>query len=117
MSLPKLPPSSRCNYCGQPATGWDHLIPKAKGGTDDPSNLIPACGGCNAAKGRFLLPHQFRLRIGRQNIRKPWLTHVQVNPATRDKLTEQKRGNDTYDDVIRRALAALAEKERAPVGT
>lgn len=28
----------------------DHIIPKSKGGTDDPENLRLACGSCNAAK-------------------------------------------------------------------
>ena len=41
----------RCYYCGGAATEVDHVIPVAKGGTDDRSNLVPACGPCNRAKG------------------------------------------------------------------
>jgi 5-methylcytosine-specific restriction endonuclease McrA len=37
----------RCHYCGQAANTVDHVIPKAKGGTDDPSNLVAACARCN----------------------------------------------------------------------
>jgi 5-methylcytosine-specific restriction endonuclease McrA len=29
----------------------EHIVPKAHGGTDDPSNLAIACASCNHAKG------------------------------------------------------------------
>jgi 5-methylcytosine-specific restriction protein A len=34
-----------------PATTRDHIVPKAKGGSDDDSNLQSACATCNSAKG------------------------------------------------------------------
>ena len=41
-----------CRYCrsteGQLTV--DHVTPVALGGTDDPSNLVAACRGCNAGK-------------------------------------------------------------------
>lgn len=44
-----------CRYCGLTAPdGWleiDHVVPKALGGTDEPSNLCAACVDCNAGKG------------------------------------------------------------------
>ncbi|MCA9368245.1 HNH endonuclease [Candidatus Kaiserbacteria bacterium] len=42
----------RCAYCGtfRPDTR-DHVIPKAQGGTDDPSNLVYSCRSCNSKKG------------------------------------------------------------------
>lgn len=40
-----------CIYCGLDADTLDHLIPKARGGTDDPGNLALACSSCNALKG------------------------------------------------------------------
>ena len=36
-----------CWRCGQPATTVDHIIPRARGGTDDDDNLRAACARCN----------------------------------------------------------------------
>ena len=44
-----------CFYCGDAASHVDHLTPKARGGTDDLSNLVPACATCNVAKGMMTL--------------------------------------------------------------
>jgi len=46
----------RCAYCGQPpiddkSLTIDHVRPRAKGGEDRTSNVIPACRRCNQAKG------------------------------------------------------------------
>ena len=40
-----------CHYCGAPATVLDHVVPIARGGTSDRSNLVPACWNCNTMKG------------------------------------------------------------------
>lgn len=39
-----------CAYCQAEATQVDHIIPRASGGTDEPSNLVAACGPCNLRK-------------------------------------------------------------------
>ena len=39
-----------CRMCGHPATQVDHIIPKARGGTDAESNLQPLCADCHAQK-------------------------------------------------------------------
>lgn len=48
-----------CHYChlkcdcSHPYTtglSIDHIIPKSKGGTDDPDNLVTACCSCNKKK-------------------------------------------------------------------
>jgi 5-methylcytosine-specific restriction endonuclease McrA len=31
-------------------THVDHIVPRVHGGSDDPSNLVAACRGCNLAK-------------------------------------------------------------------
>ena len=48
------------------ATSVDHIKPKAKGGTDDPSNLQSLCSSCRKAKDAIVRgrPLRRRPRIG-----------------------------------------------------
>lgn len=48
-----------CFYCGHPADGLDHVIPRA---ADRVENLVPACTTCNSAKGRKSV-EEYRLRV------------------------------------------------------
>lgn len=42
-----------CHICRKPgATVVDHIIPRARGGSNDPSNLAAAHAACNLTKGR-----------------------------------------------------------------
>jgi 5-methylcytosine-specific restriction endonuclease McrA len=43
--------TNTCRYCGAPATETDHVLPVARGGTDDEANLVACCSDCNQAKG------------------------------------------------------------------
>ena len=42
----------RCEWpgCGEPANEVDHVVPRARGGSDDPGNLRALCVGHHAAK-------------------------------------------------------------------
>lgn len=44
-----------CDYCGHRGTSVtlevDHQTPLARGGADDPSNMVTACWECNREKG------------------------------------------------------------------
>lgn len=44
----------KCRYCGALAVSTllhvDHVVPRAEGGTDDPTNLLAACADCNLGK-------------------------------------------------------------------
>lgn len=44
-----------CQYCGRSAPSVslevDHIVPVAKGGTNEMSNLVTACWECNIGKG------------------------------------------------------------------
>jgi hypothetical protein len=48
---------------GGPTMVMDHADPKARGGADHVSNRLPACGGCNSAKG-WLTVDEFRALQG-----------------------------------------------------
>ena len=45
----------RCSYCGEKAEEIDHIIPRAKGGSNSTYNLTPACRSCNEKKSNLLL--------------------------------------------------------------
>lgn len=55
-----------CSYCGETGTSehgpdghawhFDHVIPRAHGGTHDPKNIVKACRSCNIRKGASLEP-------------------------------------------------------------
>jgi 5-methylcytosine-specific restriction endonuclease McrA len=40
----------QCTYCGGPYEHVDHVVPRRRGGTDDPTNLMPSCLPCNFSK-------------------------------------------------------------------
>jgi HNH endonuclease len=44
-----------CFYCNEPADRGDHIVPWAKGGSDDEHNIVAACHRCNHLKGDQLL--------------------------------------------------------------
>lgn len=41
---------NQCQYCGDSATGYDHIIATARGGTDTDENKVPCCAECNRIK-------------------------------------------------------------------
>ncbi len=46
----------RCSYCGSERGPFhlDHVVPRSRGGPDDPINLVNACRTCNLEKGKRL---------------------------------------------------------------
>jgi 5-methylcytosine-specific restriction endonuclease McrA len=40
----------QCFWCGEEANTCDHVIPVARGGSDDPDNLVAACKRCNFSR-------------------------------------------------------------------
>ena len=47
--------NGRCSYCGTKATEVDHIVPRAKGGTNSTYNLTPTCKSCNQKKSNKTL--------------------------------------------------------------
>ena len=53
----------KCQYCGAPATTWDHILPKSKGGRTVWNNVVACCQPCNARKSdRLLAETSMRLK-------------------------------------------------------
>jgi hypothetical protein len=55
----------RCRYCGRRPESWnelhvDHIKPRAKGGTNEESNLIAACEDCNRGKYTFTISDKLK---------------------------------------------------------
>lgn len=45
-------PDPTCAYCGKTGTlARDHVVPRARGGPDNATNIVMACQACNSSKG------------------------------------------------------------------
>jgi DnaD/phage-associated family protein len=84
-----------CQYCGRRAPEVelevDHLIPVARGGTDDFENLITSCRECNSGKSAKLIER---------------FTHGHTKESWREKIREKrverlKERRSEVEDVIR----------------
>jgi 5-methylcytosine-specific restriction endonuclease McrA len=55
---------NKCVYCGATDTDFhiDHVFPKARGGTNEKSNLVCSCAKCNMSKG-CRTPEEWGLKI------------------------------------------------------
>lgn len=74
-----------CWLCGQPgANTADHRTPRAKGGTDELANLMPAHRGCNSRRGMALPPGQAAATIvvtGPPGAGKTTYVHTHATPG------------------------------------
>jgi 5-methylcytosine-specific restriction protein A len=43
-----------CHWCGRIATTVDHVLPLARGGSNDLDNLVPSCKPCNYRRGGLM---------------------------------------------------------------
>lgn len=80
-----------CGYCGikPKVLHVDHIIPLAHSrGTNEPSNLMPACPSCNNYKATFDL-EQFRQQLGQQ-VRRAREHNINFRLAERFGLIEVK---------------------------
>lgn len=55
-----------CQYCGEKldeeTATVDHVIPKSKGGSSYPENMVCSCQECNLEKGN-MMPKEFQAKI------------------------------------------------------
>lgn len=64
----------------------DHIVPRAKGGTDERRNLQLLCGVCNSLKGTRS-QDDFIQELQRQGVAKP--KHVSLSQSEYDSLETQ----------------------------
>jgi hypothetical protein len=84
-----------CVYCGRANVPLeiDHVHPRSRGGTQNCNNLVPACHGCNQAKGNqsvedFLAQEPERLKRIKSRLQTPLKATAAVN-ATRAKILSE----------------------------
>jgi 5-methylcytosine-specific restriction endonuclease McrA len=71
---------SKCRECGfQNHLQVHHIIPRSKGGSDDPSNLITLCNRCHQSKHGFGKQHNKRARHSKRNRKKKFKNYIKEN--------------------------------------
>jgi len=116
----------RCQYCGRHATELklrealtrDHLIPLSRGGLNEWTNVVTACGPCNTKKANRL-PHEIGMHPLHAPV-EPHFVHLgwavrRLTPA-QAKYIELFYGHDTLEDLrsIDATLAAASETIASP---
>ena len=65
----------RCQYCGERFDGseltFDHVVPRARGGKTEWTNILSACVDCNIEKRDHLPDYSARKGSGRQPLKPP----------------------------------------------
>lgn len=91
-----------CRYCGASAPDVkltvDHVVPEALGGSDDPSNLVTACAGCNGGKSSIAPDSPTVSNVAQDALR--WSAAIRV--AADEMLADLKtrdRVRQEFDDV------------------
>ncbi len=87
-----------CRYCGATAPEVkltvDHVVPSALGGTDDPSNLVAACAGCNSGKSATNPDAPLVADVAADAVR--W--SAAIKQAAENMLAELGRRTAVYDE-------------------
>lgn len=113
-----------CAYCGETGDSVDHIIPRAKGGSDDAENLVCSCKHCNMQKNNRDLDVFLndRLRMGEpvvvgSIIENPKLNkYVYFDDITKrfkkresrvTNATDKKRIDKNREDIIHTSPADL----------
>jgi hypothetical protein len=82
----------RCRYCGASAANAvleiDHVEPRAKGGTDAPTNLVTACESCNSGKTDKPLDAPVIADVPEVEFRIACLEHAAPNPQESEEFED-----------------------------
>lgn len=96
---------ANCAYCGGLwPTEVDHVIPHSRGGSDDITNLAPACGPCNASKLDFT-PDEWRAWLESEGLPWPPKSREQL---IRDLINEAIASGQVTEQGLAEAAAAMA---------
>ena len=102
----------RCQECGYyKHLEVHHIIPRSKGGSDDPENLVTLCQRCHGKKHGFKNRENHRERHARRNRRKKenrWLNKhknkLQEEPCRQPREASLARRKELYDKWERNKL-------------
>lgn len=87
-----------CQYCGAEAPAAvlqvDHILPVAEGGTNDLTNLVTACVGCNAGKSDKLLSDDAAVKRQRREMERLQERREQI-----EMMAEWRRSLDGLADA------------------
>ena len=73
---------SLCQYCGEPATTLDHIVPRSRGGQTTWENVVCCCSACNRKKGAKLLENTaLRLRSQPSSEAPAWSAYQPRTPG------------------------------------
>lgn len=103
----------RCRYCGRTPVDCllevDHVVPKAKGGTDGAVNLVTACQDCNRGKSDVPLSES---KIAPGRTAKEVREQTKQIAAYLEVCRELDRAKDEYRQYIaEKWMNALGESE------
>ena len=86
--------NGKCVYCGAKATEIDHVVPRAKGGTNSTYNLVASCRSCNQMKSNLSLK-DFGKKMNRD------YSHLEPKKLPRDAAIVQSARNYMFQEVTK----------------
>ena len=96
--------SFTCQYCGKSAPDVvlevDHIIPVAKGGDNDLSNLITACFDCNRGKRDKKLTDKQSIKLQKEELDKLNTKREQLEMIAKWRKELLNLTNDAIDKII-----------------
>ena len=84
-----------CQYCGKRGVTIDHVIPKSRGGSNAPANLVAACYPCNQKKADRT-PDEARMPLLRPIRASRWRLMEKFNSLTANFI---KKRDDLYAEL------------------